>query len=294
MKKGLTLLVLITFSALSWSQLPNSSIYLLKLTDINDSIWNINQISYLTAFNPSGYNNQVFLLDKNTLLASIGFSVTEQTDIYRFDLSKKTKENLSQSKSSEYSPRIDSYSNDFVSCIQVPYNDTSQQNLIQIPLVSQSDLSYRFYKFDKIGYYRPLSDGRDVCFLVGSPHLLAICHQKSNTKKIFASDIGRCFEVNEKDQIYFVHKINPSKWILKAYNIQTEISTIIADMPVGTEDFAINENNDFFCTSGSKILKLGKKGIWNTVADLSGYSIKGLSRLSVRNNLVALVNKPNE
>lgn len=294
MAKGLLLIVFFSVTTYCWSQLPISSIYLATIANVRDSAWSIDHLGYLSSFNPNGYNNQVFLYDETTLLASIGIPEEEQTDIYKFDLKKKTIENLSQSKSSEYSPRIDTYYKNYISCIQVPHGDTNQQNLLQIPLGIQAAVSYRFYKFDKIGYYRPLPDGRDICFLVGSPHLLAICHQKSKTKKVFASDIGRCFEVVGRDHIYFVHKINSSQWKLKAYNITSEISTLIAEMPPGTEDFALNENNEIFCAHGSKILKLGNNGVWNTMADLAKFNINNLSRLSIKNNLLALVNKPNK
>lgn len=227
MKVSLILFAVFIFCPFSWSQLPQSAIYLLSLKKANDSSWVVHKISYLSAFNPDGYNNQVFLHNDSILLATIGIPETKQTDIYRFDLINKTKENLSQSLSSEYSPRIDPHYVDFVSCIQVPLWDTSQQNLLQIPLNPNAKHSYRFNNFAKIGYYRPLADGRDVCFIVGPPHVLSLCQQKSNTKKIFASDIGRCFEVINDEIIYFVHKLSPTKWLLKAYNIKQNVLLLL-------------------------------------------------------------------
>lgn len=109
------------------------------------------------------------------------------------------------------------------------------------------------------------------------------------TKKIFASSIGRTFEIINQNEVMFVHKITENQWRLKAYNLTTEKSRVIAEMPRSTEDFIINEDGIIFCATNSKILRLTNDGRWQTTIDLLPLNIQKISRLAINKNRIVVV-----
>ncbi|MBK9377316.1 MAG: hypothetical protein IPM86_03160 [Saprospiraceae bacterium] len=92
-------------------------------------------------------------------------------------------------------------------------------------------------------------------FIVDESNLLAFCNEDNEVRKMFASHIGRSFEV-KNGMIYFVHKILDSKWKLKKYDPITERAEILADMPFGTEDFYLTNTNQIICGNGQTFFLL--------------------------------------
>lgn len=271
------------------AQIPQSSLYLLNIENPSDTIWNITKIDYLSEFNAKGYNNQPYFISPNELLASIKTSTSSNTEIYRFDLIKKTFTNITSSSSSEYSARISPFNSQNITCISVPSNDTSVQNLVEIKLENGEYSKVIFNKFARIGYYRHVKDQTWICYLVEEPHVLSICDAGKLSKKIFASSIGRSFEVINHNEVLFVHKITPDHWILKSYNLTTEKSKQLAEMPLGTEDFTLDEAGTIYCASDSKLFKLLPDGKWQKLADLMPLNIRNINRLAISKNKMAIV-----
>jgi hypothetical protein len=249
----------------------------------------ISKIEYLSGFNANGYNNQPYFINSTELLASIRLKKTDNNDIYKFDVDKKTFTNITNSKDSEYSPRTNPADNDYLNCVSVPYEDTSIQNLIEISTENGALTKTIFNKFAKIGYYRYIKNKLWVCYLVEEPHVLSLCDEGQLTKKIFASSIGRSFEVINQNDILFVHKITADQWKLKSYNLITEKSKTLAEMPKGIEDFAIDETGKIYCASDSKILRLTDNSRWQTLTDLAPLKIKNINRLAITKNRMAIV-----
>jgi hypothetical protein len=273
----------------SFAQLPQTAIYLLHIDNPSDTSWTLSKIDYLTSFNSAGYNNQPYFISPTDLLASVRPVNGDNNDIYEFDLVKKTFTNITSSTASEYSPRTSPYNSQQITCISVPKNDTSIQNLVEIKLQTGEYVKTIFNKFAKIGYYRYIRDQIWVCYLVEEPHVLSICDAGKLSKKIFASSIGRSFEVISPNEVLFVHKITNDRWLLKNYNVSTEKSKTLAVMPVGTEDFVLNENGTIFCANDSKVFKLTYDGHWQTLIDLMPLDIRNINRLAISKDQMAVV-----
>jgi len=284
------ILGILTFGNSLFSQLPVSSMYLLEIKNPSDSNWVITKINYLSALNPTGYNNQPFFIDNNHLLACIRKPENSNTEIYKFDLLNKTATNITNSASSEYSPRVYPENSEEISCVKVPENDSTIQNLVILNASNGKQVKFITKDHSKIGYYRYLKNKTWVCYLVQEPHVLSIYSELDRTRKIFASSIGRCFEVVNLNEIYFVHKITEDHWVLKSYNIDTEKSKTIAKMPPGVEDFVINSNQQLICASKSSILRLTESGTWSILTDLKALNINNIGRLAIFGNRLVLVN----
>ncbi len=294
MKSGfLTAIINLTLLSVPFCQAPASSIYLLNVVNTSDSIWTISRIEYLNSFNPKAYNNQVYFLSPSLLLASIRLSQSNNNEIYQFDLNAKTYKNITQSLASEYSPRKSPKNSKSINCIRVSPGETEIQTLVSLDLQTGEYQSTELFETPKIAYYRYFRDNQWVCYLLKEPHVLAICDAKTNRTKIFASAIGRTFEVLNDDEILFIHKITPDKWYLKIYQASSEKSKIIAEMPNGTEDFAIDESGNIYCANDSKIFKLTASGIWHAVVDLKPLGISQLNRLTISGKRIAVVSLTN-
>jgi hypothetical protein len=288
LRKLLALVLLNSFSNL-FAQLPQTSLFLLHIDNPQDTSWTISKAEYLSAFNNGGYNNQPFFTSQSSLLASIRLRNGNNNDIYEFDLINKTFTNITHSRASEYSPRLSPNNSHNITCVSVPENDTSIQNLVEVNLDNGNYTNIIFNKFAKIGYYRFIKEKSWACYLVNEPHVLSICDAGLLNKKIFASSIGRSFEVINQKEILFVHKITSDHWILKSYNLITEKSRTIAEMPAGTEDFTLDENGNVICANDSKLLKLSKEGHWQLLIDLKPLKIGNINRIAMNKNLIALV-----
>lgn len=281
---------ILTLGNSMFGQLPGSVLYLLDIKNSMDSNWVITKINYLSALNSAGYNNQPYFIDNNTILATIKKPENKNTEIYKFDLLHKTATNLTNSASSEYSPRVYPENQKEITCVKVPENDTTIQDLVLLNSENGKQLKFISHDQSKIGYYRYIKNKTWVCYLVQEPHVLSIYSEQHQTRKIFASSIGRCFEVVNLNEIYFVHKITEDHWVLKSYNIDSEKSKTIAKMPHGVEDFVIDENQQIICAQKSSILRLNDAGSWRILIDLKSFNINNIGRLAMIGNRLVLVN----
>lgn len=273
------------------AQLPLSHLYKAEVVDFNAPKWKFKSISFLSDFNRNGYNNQPFQIDQGHFLATIKTKEEESTDIYSFDLDKATYTRLIANSGSDYSPRINQVGlNSEITCINVPKNDSTQK-LVAYDRVTGEFKRTVLGEHGKIGYYRSLGYNKWVCFILDDQHIMAICEEQNISRRIFASNIGRTFEVISDDKILFVHKILDDKWLLKSYSISKEKLLTIAEMPKKVEDFALLENGKIICAQNSKILLLEPDtSIWKEVADLSSLGIRNINRLNLYKNSLIFVN----
>lgn len=268
--------------------LPTTNLYLIEVN--SQTILKIEKIEFLNYFNLNSYNNQPFFINENEFYCTIKTKNSKSTDIYKFNIPGKTYQALINNDANDYSPRIVKELGSGVTCVHVNPNDTVQY------LVQYNDLENQNYDIlldnpGQVGYYRYYGDDQWVCFLVDHPNnLMALVSNK--TKKIFASNIGRTFEINSGKEILFVHKILEDKWVLKSYNPITESMQHIADLPAKSEDFTILNNGEILCSSGSNLLKLNKsQKTWQLYLDFASWGISNIGRFAIKNNRILLVNE---
>ncbi len=273
-------------------KLPITNLYCAHVQNINSNSWVVNKLELLNSFNYHSYNNQPYFINNDEILCTVQTQKDTNTDIYKLNLQKKSLQGLIVNKGKDYSPRINNnYSND-ITTVHINENDTVQK-LVAFDSQNGEFKKVIFDKIGQVGYYRHLDGDQWVCFLVDQPNnLMAICNSRTKEKKIFASSIGRTFESLSSHEILFVHKILNDNWLLKSYDTETQQMKLIARMPPESEDFVILPNGNVLCTSGSKIMLLDRdKSIWNSVIDFSELGITHLGRITIKNNLVVLVDE---
>ncbi|MBK8955729.1 MAG: hypothetical protein IPM34_09240 [Saprospiraceae bacterium] len=292
MKCSLHSIYFLLFGYAANAQLPVSQLFYVRVHSIQDSACQIKQMAYLSAFNESAYNNQPFLISDSVLLATIESKSENQTDIYRFNIQNRSFEKLTHTADREYSPRIDPANDQTLSYIRVPATDSSRQNLVVKELTNRAKTKILFEELNNLGYYRLYQGQTYVLFLVGSGHKLAICNAETKSIRVFASSIGRCFEVLRNGNIIFTDKSDPEIWSLKEYDPRTQTMKTLLKLPPETEDFALDQNEQIYCTKGSEILKWNGQDQWKPILQLASYGMRNIQRLSIHKNSMAFVNLP--
>ncbi|MBK6698773.1 MAG: hypothetical protein IPG55_02490 [Saprospiraceae bacterium] len=272
------------------SQVPITQMYSAYIENPKDTVWEIRNINYLTAFNPKNYNSQPFQLSESTFLASIRTGKSDKNQIYEFHLNDSTYNKLIENKGYNYSPRIHPKNNNQITCVHVPESDSTIQQLIAYNKITGKEEKKILQQQGKIGYYRYWKDSKWICFIVDDINVLAICDENSTSRKVFASNIGRAFELLNQDELLFVHKILDDTWLLKKYNITQEKLTMIALMPKGVEDFYLMNSGQIICAQNSKLLMLSPTDKrWIEIADLKSLGIQNINRLTINNHQLIFV-----
>ncbi len=274
-------------------KLPVTNVFCIYLNHpATTTNWQASKIELLNSYNYQAYNNQPYFINANEVLITSQGKGDDNTDIYSLDLQIHQLRRLVDNDGKDYSPRLSPDHSGDITCVHINKND-SVQNLC---LFSGSDGSFKKYIFQgvgQIGYYRHFRKDLWVCFLVDQPsNLLSFINANTMEKKIFASSIGRTFEVLSQNEILFVHKILPDQWILKSYDYSSQKMTAWAVMPPASEDFALMQNGNVICASGSKLLLLDKDAsMWKELMDLASLGIQHMQRIAIEGQKVLVVDE---
>lgn len=276
------------------AQLPNTNLYLFKMTQLTDSLFHFKQAKFLTGFNLKGYNNQPQFFTNNELyFTAQAPEDSTQTEIYLLNLADYTKSRVTQSVDSEYSPTLLPDGGHF-SCIRVEKDGEDTQRLWQFPINRSNNGRPVLKNVENVGYHFWVNDSMLVLFIVGEPHRLVMAN--INTQKVtnITANIGRCFQRLPNGNIAFLQKISDTNWQIKALDLDTYRSSLIVPSLEGSEDFVCLPEGTFLMAKGSKLYKYNKviDKTWLEIADFAAYGIRSITRMAVSgdNKLVMVVN----
>jgi hypothetical protein len=251
--------------------------------------------TYLTYFNPTGYNNQPMFVNDDELFIATRYPNQDQTDIYLLNLRRKTKSQVTETAESEFSPTL---MPDLFSFSAVRVEENGNQRLWQFPTDRLDNGKPVFKYIDNIGYHHWINSRRVALFLVGqNTNKLAIADVSTDQTRDVVSNIGRCFKTMPRTgNLLFVHKVSPRTWYIKQINAYDEYAKgeIVAQTLPGSEDFLVLDDGTFIMGNGSKLFKFhpsydNDKG-WQEIADLKYYGIRNITRLALSsNNKIAVV-----
>ncbi|NNE27814.1 MAG: hypothetical protein HKN09_13290 [Saprospiraceae bacterium] len=271
-------------------QLPSTDIYHFTIVRGNNGI-QLDNPQYLTGFNEDGYNNQPLFFDDDVVYFTTDYYDSLQTEIAKFDLGKTELTRITTTQESEYSPTPIPNSSDF-SCVRVELNNI--QTLTSYPLDGMGVPERYLTNIKNVGYHCWLNANDLALFLVKAPeHQLAICEIDSEKRKIILDKIGRCLIKTAQGELMFVHKLQDENWYIKSYNLETSQSSIVCQTPNGSEDFALLPAGSLLMGQGSKLMRYnpGYSTDWELVQDLGAININSISRITIRNNRLVLVNQ---
>lgn len=278
------MLVVGTGLNLSAQRLAHTDVILFSLQKTTDSTWQPFAPRFLTAFNPSGYNNQPNFFSNNELYLTVQTpDDTTQTEIYALDLLLKIKTRVTATPATaEYSPTLMPGGRRF-SAIRV--EEDGNQRLWSFPLDRSDGGRPEFPSIYNVGYHCWLRDTLAALFIVGddgAPHVLYTVGTKSQKLQRIAINPGRCLQALPDGRLAFVTKTTDKTWFLKTFDLKKPIPEIVVIMPADSEDFVVLPDGTYMSGSKSKLYqyKPGKNTNWKEVADLSKYGVKNITRLA--------------
>ena len=283
MGKGLyTILFLFTICSVTIAQnLPKTNLFLFDLEKESDSLYNFTNPRLLTDFNSDGYNNQPAFMSEHELYLTVGFPGDGQTDIYKLDIEKKTKLQVTRTAESEYSPTLMPDGRDF-STVRVEMDDRQSQRLWSFPFSRSNNGKPFFPSVTNIGYHYWLDNYRVALFIVGEPAYLAVGDVRDGSIQDLTTDIGRGFQTSPAGNLAYIHKATESTWYIKEMNNETLRSRIIAPTLEGSEDFCVLPDGTVLMGRGHKLYKYHPKKDteWFEIGDFRYYNINAITRLA--------------
>ncbi|MCS7035974.1 MAG: hypothetical protein RMJ33_05750 [Saprospiraceae bacterium] len=269
---------------LSGQKLPHHNQLLFSLNQRPDSLWHLFAPRFLTAFNPTGYNNQPqFFSSYEIYLTAQLPTDTAQTDIYALDLLLNTITRVTATTTPEYSPTRMPDGKHF-SVVRVEAD--SIQRLWALPIDRRTTGYPLLPEIKGVGYHCWLRDTLLALFLVGNndSHTLAMVNPLQPTLRRIAVGIGRCLQKTADGRLAFVQKLSPQEAFLKVYDPLRGVVETLTQMPEGTEDFAPMPDGAYLAGEGSRLLQFHPRrqnGAWTPIADLSPFNVRKISRIAV-------------
>lgn len=272
---------------------PNTEIVLFDL----ETLPQITLSNFKNISNNPGYDNQPSFLSDSRIL----FSSTRkgQTDIAQYFADYNSKIWINFTEGGEYSPQKVPSKNE-VSAVRL--DPDGKQGLYVYNL---SNGESRPLITDKVvAYYTWANEYTIVSAVIENESLnLYVSDIEKGTHIKYADNVGRSFHhIPDTDLISFISKSTENQWQIKSINPLSGKIRTVANTMTDSEDI---------CWLNKKTILAGKDGVlykltlqkdnnWKTVADLSSFGIKSISRLSVNpsaNKLamaVELVKSPQE
>jgi len=289
-KRFLTLLsFLVALSSTSVAQLPATDLFMIHYSNV-DTQFNLKKVSYLSAFNPLGYNNQPQFIGLDELYISSDVYSVGKPEIIKLDLYSQTLERITKSEESDFSPS--------------PLPDGTGLSTVRIEQdgVTQSLWAYDDRSFSTgariladvstVGYYKWLSEEDIAMFLLPEPFTLSIANISTGQTRTVIDNIGRCLRQDEEGKLIFTHTISGGITYIKSYDIENNKMEVVCQALEGSQDFEMIGGGAFVMAKGSKLFYFDPdlSTSWTEVLDLADLGITNISRLAYSRGRLVLVN----
>lgn len=270
-------LVLSAGSTGAQSSPPGTDIFLSDLS-LQGNQWKVGKPFNITS--RQGYDNQPYFFPngKNLLFTSI--HEDGQADVYRYDISRKQSERLTNTPESEYSPTL-TPDGKFFSVVRVEADKT--QRLWKFPL-RRGNPEVVLENIKPVGYHLWLDAKTIVVFVLGTPSTLQIVDVPTGKAEKVGESVGRCIAaVPRQAKMTFVHWLGEHDGMIEEMDIRSHKSTPLLKLFPENEFYAWTPDGVLITASGSKLYywRPGTEGKWQEFADLTREGIKGISRLAV-------------
>lgn len=276
---------LLTFAQMAKAQLKPSHVYLFEVRQTSDSTFAFTKPKYLTAFNPSGYNNHPAFFSNSELYISSQLPNESQPELFAMDIDKQTLTRVTDTPEGEYSPfRMPDYYNFSAVRMEINGRDTLQR-LWQFPLDRLSNGKPVFKYYTKIGYYQWLNSRQVILFLVGSPNQLVVADVDYDRLTPIATNVGRCFRIMPDGTLAYVVKDSQgnAKIVKKRPTDEAARAQDLIATLQGSEDFAVLPDGALIMGQGSRLYKYhpDRDKDWVQIADFRLYNIREITRIAI-------------
>ena len=259
------------------AQLPDTDIYLfdIKCTGKTIKIENHKNIT-----NRKGYDNQPFFHPDKPLLYFVSIKEDNQSDIYYYDLNKKSIQQFTKTPISEYSPQL-SPDNKFITCVVVEADSTQK---IYAYDVSGKINGKALFDEDSIGYYSWMNLDTIIYYKLTQPHSLQVYDLSTKQNSWISQHPTRGFKSIDADKFFYGVKEKDTTQV-RSYSALLKKSEIIALTDKSNEDFIWNESFGLLKTENKKIYRYDSGfELWIELLDLNNIVSGKISRFAISND----------
>jgi len=246
-------LLMLTHSSDAQTELPNTDIYLLEISQDKKQQW-VFQNPMLITKNDK-YDNQPWWSPDGTYLLYSSVRDTFKPDIYRYSLAdRKTSVIINTPQTAEYSPVMmpDKVN---ISVVQVSSNDSAQV-LAKCDNKTDECVNLLPKVNGLIGYYVWIDGSRVALYMLGDPATLQIANLSTNKIDTIAEDVGRCIQkVPGKNAIIAYVDKSSNPWSIKVYDAKSGKTTSVVKTLEEDEDFCFMPDGSLLMGHGSELYR---------------------------------------
>lgn len=285
MSKQLSLLLGVFFQLNSFSQLPNTDIWLFKI-ETNKSGEYILQ-DPLNISNREGYDNQPSFSNDGKKIYYVSIREDKQADIYYYDLKNRSNFQLTRSKESEYSP-VQTENGKYITSVVVESDSAQRIHFID----QEIGFDEKKYEFDSVGYYCFLNTDTVVYYKLTQPHSLRFYVKSSKEDRWLGNAPVRGFRVINRHTMIYGLK-DSIKVEFYTYDFLLNKAKKYCEYPSLNEDIWWHSKWGLLKSEETKIMKFDtSKNTWQLVFDLKAFGIKKITRIAFdsKNAYLVIVN----
>lgn len=283
--KNLYLTLIFLQAFLINAQLPEFEIYSSKL-EINNGVTQVTDVINLT--NHDGYDNQPSFSPDGKLLYFSSIRDNIQADIYAIDMSDRSTKQITNTAESEYSPVFTSDGNSFT---VVRVEKDSVQRMWEF-VKNGTTQKVILPKIDSIGYYCKIDDKRYAFFMVTEPPAMVVADIKKQTTITIDKNIGRCIKrIPGENAISYIFKKSDNQWVIKKYDLNKNMISIISLIPAISEDFIWTSDKNLIMARNNQFWMYNYKSEnpeWKMISEIQELKDKKIYRLALSPDGVTL------
>lgn len=263
--KILTLIPIIFFSLNVFSQLPSTDIVLGEITQRGED-FKISNLKNVTA--RLGYDNQPYFSPDGNFFYFSSDRDGPQTEIYIYDLRRRSIERLTNTPESEYSPtpipEITSFS-----VVRVD-TDSAQHLYRYLPDGTNPVILYT--GSEKIGYHSWIDANRILFYSLGETNTIRILNFPEQVTLHIADNGGRSMQrIPEENSVSFTVQLDSLQWQIKKFDGAINKVETITNLPSGVEDYSWLNSTVIVAGNKGKLYSFNlnkKESGWKLMADL--------------------------
>lgn len=250
--------------------------------------------------NTSRYTNQPYFFDNESLYYTQmeGEGDAAQIDVFLFNLSFGTSNNITQSTTSEYSPTPIP---EKLAMSVIRVNDLGKQELWELNLQGNAK-THLLPHIEPVGYQVWTSPNTLLLFVLGEPHTLqaVVINEPEAAALTLDENIGASLFQYKKSPWFMYSQVSEEGHWLKSYHVGTKAMRQVAQLPDKVQYFAISPSGFVFASDGESVYrrqiivesdKLQPHEKWEKVMISQKACVKGVSRIAVSpdESMIALV-----
>lgn len=290
MLSGSVLAMATTVSSASFAATapPGTDIFMASLSKSVEGYYQASKFSQVTE--RKGYDNQPYFLPSGegifyTAMLATGDG-TYQSDSFEYQFASKKHVNLTNTKTSEYSPILMNSGTHFSTIVE---REGEQQFWAQA--YGSKNKAYRINNAEPVGYHAWGKNDDLVMFVLGKPHTLQYQQSSHAEPRVVAKNIGRSLRyVASRNAFSFSYQKSDNTWWLAEYLPNDDKVVDLVPLIEGSGYYTWLDDFRAITSVGTEIymwrLKAGVKATvahWMPWLDVSKTCPTKVSRLAVNN-----------